>query len=135
MYVQCACGLLVCVYLLDDLLYFFHILSSQELEAYGLTEQGVLNGSYVDAEGRVDPRWQEFMRFQIKRAREYFAEAEAGVFDLDRSARWPVWSALVLYRGILDRIEANQYDNFTKRAYVPKWRKLALLPVTLVQSL
>lgn len=107
----------------------------QELEVYGLTEQGVLNGSYVDAEGRVDPRWQEFMRFQINRAREYFAEAEAGVFDLDRSARWPVWSALVLYRGILDRIEANQYDNFTKRAYVPKWRKLALLPVTLVQSL
>jgi len=33
-----------------------------------------------------------------------------------------------LYRQILDAIEANDYDNFTMRAYVPKWRKFASLP-------
>ena len=37
-------------------------------------------------------------------------------------------SALILYRQILDAIEANDYDNFTKRAYVPKWQKFASLP-------
>ena len=32
------------------------------------------------------------------------------------------------YSSILDKIEANQYDNFEKRAYTTKWEKLALLP-------
>ena len=35
---------------------------------------------------------------------------------------------MILYRQILDAIEANDYDNFTKRAYVPKWQKFASLP-------
>ena len=43
-------------------------------------------------------------------------------------------SALILYRGILDRIEANGYDNFTKRAYVPKWQKSLALPAAFVRS-
>lgn len=43
-------------------------------------------------------------------------------------------SALILYRQILDAIEANDYDNFTKRAYVPKWRKFALLPVAAAKA-
>ena len=47
---------------------------------------------------------------------------------LHEDARWPVWSALDVYRKILDAIEANDYDNFSKRAYVPKWEKFAMLP-------
>ena len=39
-----------------------------------------------------------------------------------------------MYRQILDAIEANDYDNFTKRAYVPKWRKFALLPVAAAKA-
>jgi phytoene synthase len=35
---------------------------------------------------------------------------------------------LILYRQILPGIQANDYDNFTKRAYVPKWKKFASLP-------
>ena len=48
--------------------------------------------------GRIDDRWQAFMKFQIARARQCFADAEAGVDHLDSDARWPVWSALILYR-------------------------------------
>lgn len=39
-------------------------------------------------------------RPQIARAREYFTEAEEGVDYLDVKARWPVWSALILYRQV-----------------------------------
>lgn len=53
---------------------------------------------------------------------------------LDKDARWPVWTALILYRQILDYIENNGYDNFNKRAYVPKNRKLLYLPVGLVRA-
>jgi phytoene synthase len=74
------------------------------------------------------------MSFQIERAHALFADAEAGVNLLDAKARWPVWSALILYRQILDAIEANGYDNFSRRAYVPKWRKLASLPLAFAKA-
>ena len=53
--------------------------------------------------GHIDDRWQAFMKFQIARARQYFADAEAGVDHLDADARWPVWSALILYRYVQPR--------------------------------
>ena len=43
-------------------------------------------------------------------------------------------SALILYRQILDGIEKNGYDNFTKRSYVPKWKKLLSLPFAAVKA-
>ena len=33
-----------------------------------------------------------------------------------------------MYRQILDGIEKNGYNNFTQRAYVPKWKKFLSLP-------
>jgi phytoene synthase len=46
-----------------------------------------------------------------------------------------VWSALILYQQILDAIEANDYDNFSKRAYVGKVKKLASLPLAYARAL
>lgn len=43
-------------------------------------------------------------------------------------------SALMLYRQILDAIEANGYDNFTMRAYVPKSQKFASLPAAFMRA-
>jgi phytoene synthase len=107
----------------------------EDLAAFGIGEAEVVSGSLVNPDtGSVDDRWVRFMRFQIERARACFADAEAGVGALAPDARWPVWSALILYRQILDAIEANGYDNFTRRAYVPKWRKYASLPAAAVAA-
>ena len=107
----------------------------EDLDRFGIGEAEVASGSLVSAStGAVDPRWADFMRFQIARARTCFADAEAGVGALAPDARWPVWSALILYRQILDAIEKNGYDNFTRRAYVPKWRKYASLPAAAVAA-
>ena len=46
----------------------------------------------------------------------------------------PCRSALILYRQILDGIEKNGYNNFTKRSYVPKWKKLLSLPHAAVKA-
>lgn len=46
-----------------------------------------------------------------------------------------MWASLLLYRQILDEIEANDYDNFTKRAYVSKAKKLLFLPIAYTKSL
>jgi 15-cis-phytoene synthase len=81
-----------------------------------------------------DDRWKAFMRFQIDRARQYYDSAERGIRALNPDSRWPVWSALLLYQGILDVIEANDYDVFGRRAYVPLPRKLLYLPVAWLRS-
>lgn len=94
--------------------------------------------NYTEAElfdGVIDDRWQALMKFQIERARKFFEIAEAGVGALEKDARWPVWSALVLYRQILNVIERNSYDVFTKRAYVPDLRKMLFLPTAWVKAL
>lgn len=101
------------------------------------------------------------MKNQIKRARLFFDEAEKGVLELNKASRWPVrfpfrlkmiasfcknvllmntcgiqvWASLLLYRQILDEIEANDYNNFTKRAYVSKAKKLLALPMAYARSL
>ncbi|GIL57861.1 hypothetical protein Vafri_13090 [Volvox africanus] len=106
-----------------------------ELEKFGIAEKELLTGLHAPTTGKMDDRWRRFMEFQIRRARQYFADAEAGVDLLDPKARWPVWSALILYRQILDAIENNGYDNFSKRAYVPKWRKMVSLPVAYTRAL
>nr|ABY50091.1 phytoene synthase [Dunaliella salina] len=106
-----------------------------ELKQFGISEEEVKAGIHKLSQGKVDERWRAFMKFQIKRAREYFQEAEDGVDYLDVKARWPVWSALILYRQILDVIEKNDYDNFSMRAYVPKSKKFASLPMALFRAL
>lgn len=40
----------------------------------------------------------------------------------------------MLYRQILDAIETNDFNNFTQRAYVPKWRKLVSLPAAFARA-
>lgn len=99
----------------------------EDLALFNYTESDLFNGV-------IDDRWRELMKFQIRRARKFFAEAERGISSLSRDARFPVWSALILYRQILDAIERNQYDVFTKRAYVPGFRKLLSLPLARLRS-
>jgi len=99
-----------------------------ELAAYGITEADIMSG-------KVDEKWKEFMKFQIKRAREYFEKAKVGISSLDPKVRWAVWGAGVVYGDILKSIEENDYDNLSQRAYVPRWKKMALLPIALIQTL
>ncbi|MEO0827537.1 MAG: 15-cis-phytoene synthase CrtB [Cyanobacteria bacterium J06635_15] len=99
----------------------------EDLATFGYSEEDLLNGVN-------DHRWKALMQFQIQRARAYYAIAEKGIRVLSPDARWPVWSALMLYRKILDVIEENQYDVFSKRAYVPSLRKFVCLPVALVRA-
>ncbi len=98
-----------------------------DLAAFDYTEADLMAGV-------VDDRWRAIMAFQIDRARRFYAEAESGIGLLSEDARWPVWSALALYRQILDVIEDNGYDVFTQRAYVPSLRKLLTLPGTLLKA-
>lgn len=96
-------------------------LPQDELAAFGLSEADI-------EQGIVDDRWRAFMRFQIERTRQLYADALPGVMMLDKKGRLAIAAAAELYQAILDDIEANDYDVFTRRAHVSTRRKLALLP-------
>ncbi|NET00781.1 MAG: phytoene synthase [Sphaerospermopsis sp. SIO1G2] len=84
--------------------------------------------------GVLDDRWRALMKFEIQRAREFYTQAEKGITYLSADARWPVWAASMLYGQILDVIESNDYQVFSQRAYVPKFRKLRTLPAAWLRS-
>jgi phytoene synthase len=96
-------------------------LPQDELAAYGLSEEDV-------AAGRVDDRWRALMRFQIDRNRRLYDEALPGVDMLHAEGRFAIAAAGELYRGILEDIEANDYQVFTRRAHVTGWGKIRRLP-------
>lgn len=100
-------------------------LPQQDLARFGYSESELMAGTLNDS-------WRELMRFQLARARDWFARSEAGVRWLAPDARWPVWASLRLYRGILDVIEELDYDVFNHRAYVPTSGKFLDLPRSFV---
>ncbi len=94
----------------------------EDLQRFNYSEADLFN--YV-----IDERWIHLMNYEIKRARDYYAQAESGIRTLQPDSRWPVWASLMLYRRILDAIERNHYQVFRTRAYVSTLRKAVTLPV------
>jgi 15-cis-phytoene synthase len=99
----------------------------EDLEKFNYTEQDLLKGV-------MDDRWRQICKTQIQRAREFYAKAEKGIQYLSPDARLPVWAALIHYSRILQVIERNDYDVFTQRAFVPKWKKFRSLPLAWLRS-
>jgi phytoene synthase len=98
-------------------------LPQADLRRFGYSEAELMAGTVNDS-------WRALMAFQLERAREWFRRSEAGVRWLSADARWPVWTSLRLYRGILDVIERHDYDVFNRRAFVPTAGKLLDLPLS-----
>lgn len=98
-------------------------LPQEDLRRFDYSEENLLKGT-------INDNWRALMAFQLKRARQWFSRSEAGVRWLSADARWPVWTSLRLYRGILDVIERHDYDVFNRRAFVPTAGKLLDLPVS-----
>jgi len=65
--------------------------------------------------------------------RQIYRAAAPGIALLARESRYTVRLALALYGRILDAIEANGYDVFTRRAHVPLHAKLAIALATALE--
>jgi 15-cis-phytoene synthase len=73
----------------------------------------------------VTPEWRAFLAYEIERNRALYSFADTGIAMLPpRSARC-VGTARVLYAQILDQIERNGHDVFSRRARVPTLRTAA----------
>ncbi len=87
-----------------------------ELASFGLDPDRLIAGE-------LGADFPDLMRFQISRAREFYARALLGVPSLSPSGQLTTLAAAHLYAGILDQIEANRYQVFDVRAVVPRRRK------------
>jgi phytoene synthase len=79
------------------------------------------------ASRNVNEPFKRLMRFQIERARRFYASAEAGIPLLrDDGSQYTVWMMRYVYAGILTEIEHADYDVFRRRAATSFPRKIAL---------
>ena len=76
--------------------------------------------------GVVDERFVSLMRFEVGRARGLYEFADEGIGYIPRGRRYPVIVARELYAAILDRIEAQNYDVFSRRAEVSRPAKVVV---------
>jgi phytoene synthase len=71
------------------------------------------------ARGEFSPAVRELIRFQVERTRLWYDRARPGLDLLEPAGRECIRAAFVLYAGILDRIEAVDYDVLRGRVGVP----------------
>ena len=78
------------------------------------------------AAGIVNENFVALLDFEIRRTREYYAQAFEGI-SLLASGRWGVLNAFHIYSAILEHIEQINYNVFAQRASAPLWRKFWLV--------
>jgi phytoene synthase len=76
---------------------------------------------------RVTPEWPAFMAFQAERARAHLAEGLRLLDSLDRRSALCVSTFAGLYRGQLDRMQANGFDVFGASCRLSTPAKLAVV--------
>jgi len=102
-------------------------LPQADIEKFNYSEEELL-------QGKINKQWKALMNFQLTRARDWFQKSEDGIKWLSSDARWPVWTSLRLYRGILDSIERLDYDVFNNRAFVKNSVKAFEIPISFLIS-
>ena len=102
-------------------------LPQEDIKKFNYSEEELLNGT-------INTQWRNLMHFQLTRARDWFHKSEEGIKWLSADARWPVWTSLRLYRGILDSIERLDYDVFNNRAFVKNSVKALEIPISFLLS-
>ncbi|MFC3997992.1 phytoene/squalene synthase family protein [Nocardiopsis sediminis] len=98
-------------------------LPADVLAAHG-ADRGLL--AHCRRTGAQDPRVRAALAEVAGVNREVYRRAEPGIPMLHPVSRPCVATALRLYRGILDRIEAADYDVWTRRHSVPRARRAGM---------
>jgi phytoene synthase len=101
-------------------------LPQDELARHGVAEDDL-------ARGEVTAAWRSLMAFQAERARAHLDEGLKLLDTLDRRSALCVSTFAGLYRGQLDRIEANGFDVFGPSCRLSTPAKLAVVARGLVR--
>jgi 15-cis-phytoene synthase len=78
--------------------------------------------------GIMNDKFTHLMQFQIERARQFYQTSKKGISLLSPDSQMAVQISHANYGKILRQIEKNNYDVFTRRAFVSAPRKLFSVP-------
>ena len=75
--------------------------------------------------GVPSPAVRSLVAFEVRRAVSLYATAQPGLTMVDARSRPCLEAAFTLYRRILHRVIANDFNVFERRLAVPTWQRLA----------
>jgi phytoene synthase len=103
-------------------------LPREDLTKFGYSEEELRRGQRTEG-------FRELMRFEVDRARDYYGKAEALKSHLSRPGRAVFQVLMRTYSSLLGQIEGRQYDVFSTRISLSRWKRmrvaLGALPVRL----
>lgn len=110
-------------------------LPTDDLARFGVTEADLRDEAARAGHGVRSPQVKALLAFEAERARAYYARADAALPRAD--ARRLVAARIMgnIYRGILDGIEAADYDVFTAVIRVPRPRRALIAAGTWARTL
>jgi phytoene synthase len=89
---------------------------AEDLRRFGVSEEDLRSGNRT-------PEFLKLMRFEAGRARAYYNES-APLLDLVHPrSRSSLWALISIYSRLLERIEAANYDVFTRRVRLTLFEK------------
>lgn len=102
-------------------------LPQDDLDQFGYSQSDIKSQVY-------DERFRELMQFEVQRTKEYYQKSER-LFDyLSPDGQRILKAMFRIYRGILSEIERSDYDVYSSRAGLPRWRKLLIAGEAIVTS-
>jgi len=96
----------------------------QDLEAERVSVADLLSSTHSN---RNPESVINLLALEASRAREFYASAKELLPLINRDSRAALWVLVTIYRGLLERIVARNYDVFSERVSVPTSRKLMIL--------
>jgi len=91
-------------------------LPAEDLRRFGVTEEDLRTGHRSEA-------FLELMRYEAGRAREYYHQSRPLLDLVHPRSRPSLWALIAIYSRLLDRIEASDYDVFTRRVRLSLFEK------------
>ncbi|BCJ28667.1 phytoene/squalene synthase family protein [Actinocatenispora sera] len=102
-------------------------LPQEDLDQFGVSRTDLAAAS-------ANAAVRELVAFEIDRARQHYRAAEPGIEMLPPVSRRCIRLASTVYGAIMVEIERNGYDVLSRRAVVPRRRRLAAVMQQLVHS-
>ena len=103
-------------------------LPSEDLRRFGVEASALTNGNAAAA-------FRPVLEFEAQRAREYYRAAEELLPLIDDDSQAALWTLVEIYRRLLERIAARNYDVFSERVHLGAAEKVGLLAKGFVRRL
>lgn len=103
-------------------------LPSEDLRRFGVEASSLSNGNAASSLRPV-------LEFEADRAREYFRSAEELLPLIDDDSQPALWTLVEIYRRLLERIAARNYDVFSERVHLTTAEKVGVLARGFVRRL